>query len=206
MKIEIYYESDVHLTEITQPTKIKDLINNISEYLKLKNEKLLLLNYKREILEETYLISPEKEKKSQKFFLLNKSKLEKENDRKEDKKEDKKEEPIEKLISKVTNAKTLLEKKKPEIRTNRLDFMEEIHGGNLGRLLSMLQSLEERNLMNVQMFNTGNNNGNIEPNETHVNTLKEMGFPEDRVRAALIRTRNNINRATDILIEEMDQL
>lgn len=46
----------------------------------------------------------------------------------------------------------------------------------------------------------------IEPNETHVNTLKEMGFPEDRVRAALIRTRNNINRATDILIEEMDQL
>ena len=206
MKIEIYYESDVHLTEITQPTKIKDLINNISEYLKLKNEKLLLLNYKREILEETYLISPEKEKKSQKFFLLNKSKLEKENDRKEDKKEDKKEEPIEKLISKVTNAKTLLEKKKPEIRTNRLDFMEEMHGGNLARLLSMLRSLEERNLINVQMFNTGNNNGNIEPNETHVNTLKEMGFPEDRVRAALIRTRNNINRATDILISEMDEI
>ncbi len=67
----------------------------------------------------------------------------------------------------------------------------------------MLQTLEERNLINIQIMNQNNN---IEPNETHVNTLKEMGFPEDRIRTALIRARNNINRATEILINEMDEV
>jgi len=68
----------------------------------------------------------------------------------------------------------------------------------------MLQTLEERNLINIQIINQNNNN--IEPNENHVNSLKEMGFPEDRIRSALIRARNNINRATDILISEMDEI
>ena len=42
--------------------------------------------------------------------------------------------------------------------------------------------------------------GNIEPNENYVNDLKEMGFPEDRARQALITSRNNLSRATDILL------
>ena len=43
---------------------------------------------------------------------------------------------------------------------------------------------------------------NIVPDENLVNNLKEMGFPEDRCRRALIMSRNNINRATDMLLND----
>ncbi len=52
-----------------------------------------------------------------------------------------------------------------------------------------------------------NQNNNTELNETLLcYTLKEMGFIQDRIRCALIRARNNINRATNILIYEMAQV
>ncbi len=52
-----------------------------------------------------------------------------------------------------------------------------------------------------------NQNNNTELNETLLcYTLKEMGFIQDRIRCALIRARNNINRATEILINEMDEV
>ena len=42
----------------------------------------------------------------------------------------------------------------------------------------------------------------VEVNEDYVKQLHEMGFPEDRARQALINSRNNINRATEILLGE----
>ena len=39
-------------------------------------------------------------------------------------------------------------------------------------------------------------------NESYLNELKDMGFPEDRARQALITSRNNMNRATEILLDE----
>jgi hypothetical protein len=45
------------------------------------------------------------------------------------------------------------------------------------------------------------------PNENYVRDLKEMGFPEDRCRRALIMARNNMSRATDLLLnDELDYL
>lgn len=38
----------------------------------------------------------------------------------------------------------------------------------------------------------------IEPNETDIKTLKEIGFPKDSIRTVLIRIRNNINSVIDI--------
>jgi hypothetical protein len=201
MKIDIYFESKIYSTEINQPIQIKDIISNFQKLINIPTSKLIILNNKKELLENSETINIQKEKKT--FYIIDKSKINL--NQITDFNIIEKEEPIEKIITKATNAKIQLEKKKTEIRNNRLDFNQELqNGGNLGRLLAMLQTLEERNLINIQIINQNNNN--IEPNENHVNSLKEMGFPEDRIRSALIRARNNINRATDILISEMDEI
>ena len=201
MKIDIYFESKIYSTEINQPIQIKEIISNFQKLINIPTSKLIILNNKKELLENSETINIQKEKKT--FYIIDKSKINL--NQITDFNIIEKEEPIEKIITKATNAKIQLEKKKTDIRNNRLDFNQELqNGGNLGRLLAMLQTLEERNLINIQIINQNNNN--IEPNENHVNSLKEMGFPEDRIRSALIRARNNINRATYILICEMDEI
>ena len=200
MKIDIYFESKIYTTEINQPIQIKEIISNFQGFMGNPHSKLIILNNKNEILENSQIINLQDENLT--FYIIDKTKITL-NDF-SDYNIIENELPIEKLITKATDAKIQLEKKKTDIRNNRLDFNQELqNGGNLGRLLAMLQTLEERNLINIQIMNQNNN---IEPNETHVNTLKEMGFPEDRIRSALIRARNNITRATDILINEMDQV
>ena len=47
-----------------------------------------------------------------------------------------------------------------------------------------------------------NNNAPVEADEKSLRELQEMGFPEDRARQALINARNDINRATEILLGE----
>ena len=200
MKIDIYFESKIYTTEINQPIQIKEIISNFQGFMGNPHSKLIILNNKNEILENSQIINLQDENLT--FYIIDKTKITL-NDF-SDYNIIENELPIEKLITKATDAKIQLEKKKTDIRNNRLDFNQELqNGGNLGRLLAMLQTLEERNLINIQIMNQNNN---IEPNETHVNTLKEMGFPEDRNRTALIRARNNINRATEILINEMDEV
>lgn len=71
------------------------------------------------------------------------------------------------------------------------------------------------NLGNVE-FNTNTNSSNSQnrntatqvlPDENLLKNLKEMGFPEDKCRTALIMSKNNITRATDILInDELDYM
>ena len=63
----------------------------------------------------------------------------------------------------------------------------------------MIQFLEDRNMI-FQIRNI--QEGNIEANENLVNQLKDMGFPEDRSRDALIRARNDLSIATNILLGE----
>lgn len=47
----------------------------------------------------------------------------------------------------------------------------------------------------------------VAPDENAVNSLKEMGFPEEQCRRALILARNEISRATDILLNgDLDYL
>jgi len=43
---------------------------------------------------------------------------------------------------------------------------------------------------------------NVVPDENLVNNLKEMGFPEEQCRRALIASRNDISRATDLLLSD----
>ena len=70
-------------------------------------------------------------------------------------------------------------------------------------MISLLQNLEEQNIdIRVRQNNPPQN---VEPNENYVRELKDMGFPEDRARDALMRTGNDINRATDILLNGDDE-
>jgi len=56
------------------------------------------------------------------------------------------------------------------------------------------QSLPRRRLVSHQ--------APVVPDENLMNNLKEMGFPEDQCRRALIHSRNNISRATDLLLSD----
>jgi hypothetical protein len=84
---------------------------------------------------------------------------------------------------------------------------------NLQQILNTLlaQGSELENSLNVQIGggNRQSNNSSlqVEPNENMLKDLKEMGFPEDACRRALIMSRNNLQRATDILLnDELDFL
>ena len=49
-----------------------------------------------------------------------------------------------------------------------------------------------------------NNDSEIQADETLLKELKEMGFPENRSRQDLINTRNNMEIATEMLLEETE--
>ena len=187
MKINIYYESKIYSTTIKNQISANTIIENIKNISNQKTQNFILLNESKKIIPELELIIPKKNK-TEIFYLI---KLSKNYIKKEEK-----EEEIEEIIKKVTGAKNKLEKRKKEEEINRINIFE---NRNFGRLFEMIQFLEERNMI-FQIRN--NQEGNIEANENFVNQLKDMGFPEDRARAALIRAGNQLSIATDILLGE----
>ena len=93
--------------------------------------------------------------------------------------------------------------KKPTATNTSMNILEQLsnESNSLERLLNLLQGLESRNIQ----FRINNQQQPLEPNENYVRELKDMGFPEERARDALIRARNNISRATDILLNGDDE-
>ena len=113
-------------------------------------------------------------------------------------------EPIEDLIMKITGASTKL-KSQTQNPENSYNILERLgrENPNLGFLFEMLQNLEQRNLQIQQIRQINRNNQPIEVDENLVNQLKDMGFTEDRARQALRQCRNNIERATEILLDNV---
>ena len=113
---------------------------------------------------------------------------------------------------KFTNANKSLDLKKRIVPNNRITLLDifdnrnnEPQGENSGfdRLLNILQVLEENN-MGLRIGNiNSNNNAPVEADEQALRELQDMGFPEDRARQALINSRNDINRATELLLGEV---
>ena len=108
MKIDIYFESKIYSTEINQPIQIKEIISNFQKLINIPTSKLIILNNKKELLENSETINIQKEKKT--FYIIDKSKINL--NQITDFNIIEKEEPIEKIITKATNAKIQLEKKK----------------------------------------------------------------------------------------------
>ena len=193
MKINIYYESKIYSTTIKNQISANTIIENIKNISNQKTQNFILLNESKTQISKTELISP-KDKTTQNFYLIKQSNnyIEKE--------KEKEEEPIENMIMNATGAKIKLIKKVQQVPNRLNSFNQLINDGNVGRLLDLIQFLEERNMI-VQIRNNQEGN-NIEANENLVNQLKDMGFPEDRARAALIRAGNQLSIATDILLGE----
>ena len=115
-----------------------------------------------------------------------------------------------KLIMECTGAKKEIEKKpnysfNQQNRINFIEFLENRNGNDpLGRLMDLFVELNENNMIQIRIGNENNNNPieSIEADENLMCDLLSMGFPEDRARQALINSRNNINRATEMLLGE----
>ena len=195
MKLEIFYKSHLIKSTIKSPITIKDIILNIKSSIKTikPNQKFLIFNNNYELLsEEEKIIPNEKIPKPFQLFLI-------ESEKEKEKEKETKQIEIEDLIMKVTGADKKLQSN--NIKLPPPDLYD--HNLNLNRLLQLLQALEQRNIIIEGNANYNiNNNVPVEVNESYLNELKDMGFPEDRARQALITSRNNMNRATEILLDE----
>jgi hypothetical protein len=213
MKLTIFYESQVITTIIKENIPIKDLLSALGKSLKEDFKHARILNEEQKVVEFNTKIEAKKEEG--RLYIIKPLILKKKHNNQVDT-------PLDELIPEITGGKTKL-KKAPKQRTNdpgdRLAMIEQMMNTNLSNLvipgvnvnnrmaeITMIQDML-RNIMGGQniQINTGNqvnSSNNITPNETHVTSLKEMGFPEDRSRRALIMARNNLSRATDLLLND----
>lgn len=188
MKLNLCYDQYNLSSTITVPLTIKEILSSMESQLCLPPSSYTVIDESNEILSESEIILPDITKTKYIYILrknpslTNISKIITVHPL------------IEDLIMKVTDAKEKIQilPPKPELRSG---FMyDQLSGTNFDTLLSLLNGYE------YQPNNAEEEEHNIEPNENHVKELKEMGFPEERARDALIRARNDISRATEILL------
>ena len=70
------------------------------------------------------------------------------------------------------------------------------------RLINIIQFFNESGIRPIRIQS---NAAPVEADEKALRELQDMGFAEDRARQALINSRNDINRATEILLGEMGE-
>lgn len=198
MELILWFEKHRLSAILTSSITIKDIILNVKNSLNRQNGNLSIYTKEFEVLPDSFIVEPNDKQKE--FFILPKAELPKIIEPKLNS------EKIEELIMKSTNANTKLEFKQPEKTKSAYDLLTEnltLKERNLDQLLNILQALDERT------WTSSNNNDShaqtIEPNENSVQELKDMGFPENRARVALVRARNDMNRATDILLNGEDE-
>ena len=101
MKIKIYYELSIYITEIEEQITVKDLINNFLKSKNLNEKDFIVLDDSNNVIPENKLIQINN--KEINLYLVNKVN----NIEIEDKKTNN---TVEDIIMKVTNAKTKLQK------------------------------------------------------------------------------------------------
>ena len=208
MKIEIYFLNSKLTTEVEKDIKVSELLIDLKFYFKMKDANFILFDSNKKQLNESEIIK-NKKNSIMSFYLIksniqNLQKVEKMNNKI----------PIQELIMKCTGAKKILEKKNNlnERGLNFFEFLEHRNnennnnqpgnGDSFDRLLNLIQFFQESGIRPVRI-QTNVNNGPIEADEKALRELQEMGFAEDRARQALINSRNDVNRATEILLGEM---
>ena len=208
MKIEINYMDTKLKTEISKNIKnikVKDLLQDIKNYFNTNENNFILYNSDYCKLKESDSIPIPKE--TDKIILyLTKSSIA-DNNLLDKKNNINDKMNISQLIMKCTGAKKPIEIK-PYLQQNRFGLLNLLDNRNeddnpLNRLFNLLQELEDNNMIQVGIARPPNGNNNpVEADESLLRQLQEMGFPEDRARQALINSRNNINRATEMLLGE----
>lgn len=197
MKLNISYGSHSLSATVTTPITIQDITSSIKQTLNIPNTNLSVIDESNQILNSSEVILPQNDSTKNLYIvntLLSSS----------TKKIETSQHSIEELIMQVTGASDkIVLNKKPTVSNTSMNILEQLsnESNSLERLLNLLQGLESRNIQ----FRVNNQQQALEPNENYVRELKDMGFPEERARDALIRARNNISRATDILLNGDDE-
>ena len=206
MKIDIYFLNTKITTEIKKDIQVKDLIYNIKQYLTSDNTNYILFDDKYNQLKETDTIST-KQNNQLTFYLIKSVKNIITNSEKKDNNI-----KMNELIMRCTGAKKPLVKPPPPSRLGGLLEIIDNRNNNpnngpgrdnaFERLINILQAFEDYNQFGRNEPLNNNNNNPVEADEGVLRELQEMGFPEDRAREALINSRNDVNRATEILLGE----
>ena len=197
MKLNISYGSHSLSATVTSPITIQDITSSIKQTLNIPNTNLSVIDESNQILNTSEVILPQNDMTKNLYIintLLSPS----------TQKVETSQPSIEDLIMQVTEASDkIVLNKKPTATNTSMNIFEQLsnESNSLERLLNLLQGLESRNIQ----FRINNQQQPLEPNENYVRELKDMGFPEERARDALIRARNNISRATDILLNGDDE-
>ena len=197
MKLNISYGSHSLSVTVTSPITIQDITSSIKQTLNIPNTNLSVIDESNQILNTSEVILPQNDMTKNLYIintLLSPS----------TQKVETSQPSIEDLIMQVTEASDkIVLNKKPTATNTSMNILEQLsnESNSLERLLNLLQGLESRNIQ----FRINNQQQPLEPNENYVRELKDMGFPEERARDALIRARNNISRATDILLNGDDE-
>ena len=197
MKLNISYGSHSLSATVTSPITIQDITSSIKQTLNIPHTNLSVIDESNQILNTSEVILPQNDMTKNLYIintLLSPS----------TQKVETSQPSIEDLIMQVTEASDkIVLNKKPTATNTSMNILEQLsnESNSLERLLNLLQGLESRNIQ----FRINNQQQPLEPNENYVRELKDMGFPEERARDALIRARNNISRATDILLNGDDE-
>ena len=209
MKIEINYMNTRLTTEINKNMKnikVKDLLQDLKNYFNTNEQNFILFNKDFCRLKEADII-PIPTETDKIVLYLTKSSVSC-NSLMNEKNISNEKLKLNELIMKCTGAKKPMEVK-PNMPQNRFGLLEFLDNRNnrednpFGRLINLLQELEENNMIHIEVGRPNENNNNpVEADENLLRELQEMGFPEDRARQALINSRNNINRATEMLLGE----
>lgn len=225
MKVNIINENKIISTKLAKNTKIRDLLfclrnsENFQNISKSKSIELLLMDENSKFVNEEEIIKVE-DKVERNFYLITKPIYKKA--------EEKVKFDLEEAITEVTGAKEKLKKIKKKERkesgsttdfmTERLRLLEQMTS-SLGVLQSNNPLLQNRvseinhfrDILQNMMSELPRRVTNVQAqtqvvaDEILVAQLKEMGFPEDSCRRALVMARNNVSRATDLLInDELD--
>lgn len=192
MELTIYYDEHCISTKIHKSVKVSEIVNGVKAFLNEKNVEFFIVDENKNALPFDKMIVPDKSQKELYLFKIQSF----------SNKEEKKDKMlIETMIMNATKGKKPLvnvQKNKASYDPKEIIDLEdkEERDNNVNEsfdIFRFLDSLSHR-------VNEENNNS-IAPNESHLSTLKEMGFPEEEARNALIQSRNNLARATDLLIQ-----
>jgi hypothetical protein len=206
MKVNIINEKQCFTTKLDNPIKIKELKRVLSTSLPkyfTSDFRLMDIN---EILPDSHIIKLSEEEMT--LYVT----------QPEPKKQSLDNTPIDELIQQATDAKAKIKTKNKNVSGNLLDrvsileqmmnsTVSSLNNSNLANREAQLSEIQNllRTLMEQPRDIIRQPPAQVVADENLVNNLKDMGFPEDRCRLALVRARNNVNRATDLLLsDELD--
>ena len=176
------------------------MIKDLKQYLNINNHNFILFDRNKNKLKENDIISISQKIDKIILYLINLSLNEKTDANNKNNLNENLN--INQLIMKITNAKEPLKHRINKHNYNLFEFLDNtVERNELNFNMNIMEIEDNSRFINRKRKN---NDSEIQADETLLKELKEMGFPENRSRQALINTRNNMEIATEMLLEETE--